>query len=136
VPETFGQAGLRVELRGGGGGIHNRAESMSVSRQQARTCMIVNQLACPGIGTFMGGRHVTGLMQAAMMIVGFCSVIGWGLMQISAVYKFAFDARATEVAQPPAWLGIGGLALCVVAWFWALFSSFRILNESRRNHPV
>ena len=109
---------------------------MSISRQQARTCMIVNQLACPGIGTLMGGRRVTGLIQAAMMIAGFCSVITWGVLQISAVYKFALDARATEVAQPPAWVGIGGLALCAIAWFWALFSSFRILHESRRQQSV
>jgi uncharacterized membrane-anchored protein len=109
---------------------------MSVSRQQARTCMIVNQLACPGIGTLMGGRRVAGLIQAAMMIAGFCSVIAWGVMQISAVYKFALDARATEVMQPPAWLGIVGLALCVAAWVWALVSSFQILHESRRQQSV
>lgn len=109
---------------------------MSVSRHQARTCAIVNQLACPGIGTFMGGRRVTGLVQAVMMIAGFCSVITWGLMQISAVYKFALDAKATEVMQPPPWLGVGGLALCAAAWFWALFSSFQLLNESRRHQSV
>ena len=109
---------------------------MSVSRQQARTCVIVNQLACPGIGTFMGGRRVAGLIQATMMIAGFCAVITWGVLQISAVYKFALDARATEVKQPPGWLGIVGLALCVAAWVWALVSSFQILHESRRQQSV
>jgi hypothetical protein len=66
--------------------------------------------------------------------------MAYGLMYLSAVYRFALDATATEAKwkamQPSHWLGIGGFVLCGVAWFWSLFSSFRILRESRSNQSV
>jgi len=136
VPATFAKGRRNMELRGSVGCVYDRAEFMSVSRQQGWTCFLVNQLACPGVGTIMAGRRVTGFVQAGVMIVGFCATLAYGLMYLSAVYKWVLDARATQVMHPPAWLGIGGFALCVVAWFWSLFSSFQILNESRRHQSV
>jgi len=57
-------------------------------------------------------------------------------MYLSAVYKFVLDPGATEAKwkslQPPLWMLFAGFGLCAVAWFWSLFSSFRILHESRR----
>jgi hypothetical protein len=74
------------------------------------------------------------------MVIGFCMVLAYGLMYLSAVYKFALDASATEekwrALQPPVWMVVSGFALSGVAWFWALFSSFQILNESRRHQPL
>jgi hypothetical protein len=119
--------------------VHNRSQSMTISRRQGVTYFLVNQLACPGIGTIMAGRKI-GFVQAAVMIGGFCLTLAFGLMYISAVYKFALDGSATEekwkAMQPPLWMGIGGFALCGVAWFWSLFSSFQILHESRRHQSV
>ncbi len=113
---------------------------MSVNRRQGWTCFLVNQLACPGIGTIMGGRRVVGFIQAGIMIAGFCAAMAYGLMYLSAVYKYVLDGRATEAQwkamQPAGWIGIAGFALCGLAWFWALFSSFQILNESRRHQPL
>jgi hypothetical protein len=113
---------------------------MSVTRPRGWTCFLVNQLVCPGIGTIMAGRRVTGFVQAAVMLVGVCGALAFALTYISAVYRFALDGTATEASwnamKPPAWLGIAGFALCGVAWFWALFSSFKILHESRRHQSV
>jgi len=101
---------------------------------------MVNQLACPGIGTIMGGRRITGLIQAAVMIIGFALALAYGLMYLSAVYKFVLDPGATEAKwkslQPPLWMLLTGFGLCAVAWFWSLFSSFQILHESRRSQPL
>jgi hypothetical protein len=112
---------------------------MTVTRQKGWTCFFVNQLAWPGIGTIMAGRKI-GIVQAVLMIAGFCMALAFGLMYLSAVYKFAMDGTATEAKwkamQPSRWLGIGGFALCGVAWFWSLFSSFQILRESRRHQSV
>jgi hypothetical protein len=113
---------------------------MMISRRHGWTCVLVNQLVCPGIGTIIAGRRAIGFVQAALMVVGVCAAIAYGLMNISAIYKFAMDASATEeklkAMQPPLSMGIGGFAVCGVAWFWALFSSFQILRESRSHQPV
>lgn len=88
----------------------------------------------------MAGRRVIGAVQAAVMLAGCGGALAYGLMYLSAVYRFALDAMATEAKwkamQPPSWIGIGGFALCLIAWFWSLISSFQILHESRRHQPV
>lgn len=113
---------------------------MTISRRQGWTYALVNQLVCPGIGTMMAGRRAIGFVQAALMIAGVCGALAFGVMYISAVYRFAMDGSATEeqlkAMQPPLWMGIGGFALCGAAWFWALFSSFQMLHESRSDQPV
>jgi len=87
----------------------------------------------------MAGRKI-GIAQAVLMIAGFCLALAYGLLFVSAIYKFALDSVATEekwkAMQPPLWMGITGFALCGVAWFWALFSSIKILNESRSHQPL
>jgi hypothetical protein len=40
------------------------------------------------------------------------------------------DAQFEQCYRPYAWAGISGLALCVAAWVWALFSSFAILRNA------
>jgi len=113
---------------------------MNVTRRQSWTCFIVNQLACPGIGTIMGGRRVTGFIQAAIMVIGFVLALAYGAMYLSAVYKFALDPGVSEAKwkamQPPLWMLLWGFGLCAVSWFWSLISSFQILHESRRNQPL
>ena len=88
----------------------------------------------------MGGRRITGVIQAAIMIIGFALALGYGLMYLSAVYKFVLDGTASEAKwksiQPPVWMLLWGFGLCAVAWFWSLFSSFQILHESRRNQSL
>jgi hypothetical protein len=89
-------------------------------------------------GPACGG--LVGFIQAGVMIAGFCAAMAYGLMYLSAVYKYVLDGRATEAQwkamQPAGWIGIAGFALCGLAWFWALFSSFQILNESRRHQSL
>jgi len=101
---------------------------------------VVNLLVCPGMGTIMAGRRLTGFAQAIVMLVGVCLTVAWGLLYLKAVYAFALDGSATEAKwrtmQPPGAFGIAGIALCAVSWLWALFSSFQILNESRRHQPL
>jgi len=88
----------------------------------------------------MAGRRITGFIQTAIMIGGFALALTYGLMYMSAVYKFVLDPSASEAKwkalQPPLWMLFWGFGLCAVAWFWSLFSSFRILHESRRNQPL
>lgn len=113
---------------------------MTITRQKARTCLVVNQLVCPGIGTIMAGRRVIGSAQTALMLAGTCMVLAYGAMCLSAIYKFALDGYATEAKfrsmLPSRWIGIVGFALCGIAWFWALYLSLRILHESRSHQPV
>lgn len=112
---------------------------MTLTRQKAITCLVVNQLACPGIGSLMAGKRV-GYVQAAVMIAGAALVLAWSLMAVNAGYKFALDPLMSEAQframQPPLWMALAGFGLCAIAWFWALWVSMRLLHESRSHQPV
>lgn len=112
---------------------------MILTRQKAITCLVVNQLVCPGVGTIMAGKRI-GFVQAALMIVGFCTTLAWGLMYLSAAYKFAMNPFAREAEwkamQPPFWMGVAGFGLCGLVWFWTLWVSLRLLHESRGHQSL
>jgi hypothetical protein len=88
---------------------------------------MINQLAFPGLGTIMMGRKV-GYAQAVIMVIGFLMSVGFiGWMIVCGVRYLSHpewsDAQYRAQYQPYApWLR-WGLALCAVAWLWALWSS-------------
>jgi hypothetical protein len=98
--------------------------------------VIVNQFAFPGLGTIMMGRRV-GYAQASIMVAGFVMVTGFVLWFIVCSARYAGNPTWTEADftgryRPYRWTLTWGLALCVVAWVWALVSSIQILRAHRR----
>jgi hypothetical protein len=98
--------------------------------------VLVNQLAFPGMGTIMAGRRQPGYAQATLMLTGFFLVIGfavwffWCSMQALTQLNWT-EARFREAVWGYAWVAIGGLGLCGVAWVWALVSSVQILQGAK-----
>lgn len=96
---------------------------------------IVNQLAFPGLGTLMTGRRV-GYAQAAVMLAGFFLTMGYLLWYLVCAGRYAVnpswnEAHFTSLYRPYQWSLYWGLALCAVAWAWALFSSIAMLRSAR-----
>ena len=105
------------------------------SSSQARVCVVINQLACPGLGTLMWGRRV-GYPQLAVMLAGFVlSMIFFGTL-FAAVFQLMSNPLWNEAdyenllarAKPTGWLGF---ALCASAWLWSGWSSLAIWKEGR-----
>jgi len=110
-----------------------------LTRRKAWACAALNQLAFPGLGTIMAGRW-TGYVQAVIMVAGFVLFTGFILLFFKAMFSFAMDPAALEqdlkaAYQPYAWAAESGLGLCLLAWFWALFSSFALLRQTRPKPP-
>lgn len=103
-------------------------------------CALVNQLACPGLGTLMAGRKI-GLVQLALMLMGFGLVMLFMVMWFGAVFRLASDLTWTEEQYRAAvrawrlalWVGLG---LSGLAWSWALASSIAILRRSKETAGV
>ena len=109
-----------------------------VMKRRASTwvCVLINQLAFPGMGTVMAG-HRCGYIQATLMVAGFCLVMGFMLWFLLCTGRYLAGAPWTEeqfAAQyrPYAWMWKVGVLLCLVSWFWALVSSLELL---RRHKP-
>src|SRR5258708_301867 len=106
-----------------------------VTRSRAWVCVMINQLAFPGMGTVMAGRRV-GFAQAAILLAGFFFAIGFLFCSFTPLFGLLAHSEGGEgqyeqLYRPYAWAGLSGLALCVIAWFWALLSSLGILRASQ-----
>ena len=98
---------------------------------------MVNLLAFPGLGTIMAGRRV-GYLQAVIMVTGFVLTMGYMLLYLAAVVRYIQHPAWTEadfqaLYRPYLWALSTGLALCALAWIWALISSLTLWKQRNRN---
>ena len=114
-----------------------------VTRDKARTCLVVNLVAFPGLGTAMAGRRI-GIAQIMLVLAGVCMILGFAALYFNSVMKVVLDPLTTEAdwwsaLRAYAWLGISGFAISVVAWVWSLISGLSILRaakERERKPPL
>ena len=96
---------------------------------------MINQLACPGLGTILAGRRV-GYFQTALMVVGFVLTMGFMACYFSSLIGFALHSGGAEpnyrqLVRPYAWAGWTGLGCCAVAWCWAGVSSISMMRAAK-----
>jgi hypothetical protein len=96
-------------------------------------CVLINQLAFPGMGTVMARRRF-GYLQSSLMVTGFILVMGFMLWFFVCFARSLSGPDGTPgkfFAQVRPYLGLGllGLGFCVLSWFWALFSSIGMLSD-------
>jgi hypothetical protein len=104
-----------------------------LSPTKARNCVLINQLATPGLGSCMAGRWVEGTGQLLLSVAGFVMVIGWFALVARNTYNLVVnDAEPT----PAAWLGEAGALTFLVAWLWALVTSIQILRSAKDSEPA
>ena len=104
----------------------------ALNRSKAWTCVVINQLAFPGMGTVMAGRW-SGYLQSAIMLGGFFLTMGFMCCYFASLFSFMAHSEGgephlKELCGPYAWAGVSGVALCLVAWGWALVSSIAIMR--------
>jgi len=101
------------------------------------TYVLLNLAAFPGLGTILAGRRI-GYLQAALMVVGFILSMGFLVFYLTCVAHYVAGANWTENEfkaryQPHLWALYWGLGACVVAWAWALASSWQIWQDRDRS---
>jgi hypothetical protein len=89
--------------------------------------LLTNVLVLPGLGSILGGNRV-GWVQAPLAIAGFVLTSVWA---VSFAVGWVRAGTFPSEGGPHLRLGLVGVALFVVAWFWALGTSLRILRQSR-----
>src|SRR5437899_3223631 len=95
---------------------------------EARTCLIINQFATPGLGSLVGGRYVSGLGQLSLAVAGFFMIIGWFIQVGIKTYRLFNDLPERTESYP--WLGKVGALLFFGAWCWAWITSLSLLREA------
>ena len=102
-----------------------------LSRSQARNAVLLNQLGTPGLGSLIGRRWVAGTLQLLLFLTGFGLFCFWAGRNLVEYYRLAFHSKPNEPTGI-GWLAYTGVSICVVAWCWALVTSFSLLREASR----
>ena len=82
----------------------------------------------------MAGRRI-GYAQAIIMVAGFVLTMGYLLIYLAAVARYLKNSAWSEAEfhaayRPHQWALFIGIALCSVAWIWALTSSVKMMRSS------
>jgi hypothetical protein len=102
-------------------------------RSKALNCLLMNQLATPGLGSLMGGRIVAGSIQLGMAVLGFVLVVVWMYRLSANAYRQAFELPTQPPASP--WLGTAGFGLFALSWVLAWFTSLSLLRHAPPEEP-
>lgn len=108
---------------------HARKPSAANHRANARNAAFLNQFATPGLGSLMAGRRLAGAGQLMLAVAGFTMVIVWFVQVVVRAYH---EILGGPVSAPHYWLGVGGVAVFIASWFWALGTSLKLMREARR----
>ena len=93
----------------------------------ARSCVAINLLCLPGLGSWIAGRK-SGVLQMAMALIG---------LGLTTFWFVTFLGDWVRTQQYPweggAHLGLGlmGLDLFILAWLWSLGTGLSILRQAR-----
>ena len=101
-----------------------------LSRSAARTAVVLNQLATPGLGSLLARRWISGAGQLALSIAGFAFVVVWF---VKVMIQFYGQIQGDVAVKPVGWIGLTGAGVFAAAWLWSLATSVSILNEAKRN---
>ena len=105
---------------------HNRP---GIGRATAWACVLSN-LVLPGLGTLAARRRLAGALQLVVSQAGFLLMLLWAVSYVRAWMR---EGSLPEDFGPHFGLGLLGIALFFLAWFWSLASSAGILQESRKS---
>jgi hypothetical protein len=97
----------------------------------ARTALVINQFATPGLGSLMAGRYLVGTFQLLFALAGFGLIVAWFFLVLKTAY--AIMENSGEPA-PPHYLGWMGLGIFLFAWCWSWFTSIRVLRAAQQTH--
>jgi hypothetical protein len=116
-----------------------RANHESSARETARGCFTTN-LVIPGLGSLVGGRKI-GYLQLVLCYLGEgitlvfgVRLIYWTLAHWSNIYHPNAEDPLAALRElwPQLRLPLLGIVLFVIAWLWALLTSYLLLDEAKR----
>ena len=87
-------------------------------------------LALPGLGTFVSGARISGLLQILLSQAGFAAALIWGIW---AGGTWIRTGILPVQPCPLLWLGLGGSLVFLGALAWAGVSSLCLLQRAGKN---
>jgi hypothetical protein len=104
----------------------------ALSPSRARTCLLINQTATPGLGSIAGRRYLAGTGQLLLAVGGFGLALFWFVRYFNNIYRSIEDSPALPSLG---WVGLLGAALFVASWLWSWVTSLSLVREAKQKTP-
>lgn len=108
----------------------------AISRQTAIGLQTTNMIFCPGLGNYMGGVKVQGVIQIVIYAIGFALSIT-GLALIGAEFSAALgeagdyqEAFNTIRFDNNLLIALAGVLIFLISWAWALVTGMWIIRQA------
>lgn len=92
------------------------------------SCIALNQLATPGLGSILAGHWLMGAGQLLMAAAGFGLFVAWFFQKMSDMAALTNNTPMPVHGYP--WAGKVGVILFVGAWAWSGITSISIYLEA------
>lgn len=99
-------------------------------RDRLQVAIVINQLATPGLGSWIAGHRLAGAGQLILACAGFVLFVGYFVLLVVASWRAS--ELGTELALPPSVWWKSGLVWFGIAWLWAGVTSLQMFAELRR----
>lgn len=100
-----------------------------LSQTRAWSCVLVNQLATPGLGSLMGRRIWAGVCQLLLALAGSGFLMGWMWQFFNRRLLLAMDEPVPQYSYD--WLVKWGILFFGASWLWALVTSISLLRQAK-----
>lgn len=100
-------------------------------RDRRQMAIAINQLATPGLGSWIAGHRLAGLGQMALASVGFLLVTAYMVRMVGDAWEAASQGLTLEPRPASEWQR--PMILFGVAWLWSGITSIQIALQLRRD---
>jgi hypothetical protein len=105
------------------------APSPPLTQKRLITCILINLLATPGLGSLMARRIISGIGQLILALVG-CGLLGAWLFEL--MYRMVLRGLDETTSSTPPWMLTWGLISFAVSWFWSLVTCSSLWSEAKK----
>lgn len=98
-------------------------------RDLLQIAIVINQLATPGLGSWIAGRKLAGSGQLTLAFAGFLLFLVRCVRLVSESFRAALDGSEAPGFPAEAWQR--ALLLFGIAWLWSAVTSLQLLHEIR-----
>jgi hypothetical protein len=102
-----------------------------LSQPRLITCILINQLATPGLGSLLARRKRVGTCQLLLALTGFVLICAWMMQLFYGLAQWQLDGSRPQKSYD--WLWIWGSILFGASWLWAFVTSCSLLRQARRS---
>ena len=101
-----------------------------LSRARITSCILINLVATPGLGSLIARRFWAGTGQLLLALAGFMMIAVWFF---EVMFQYYGQISGDVQPHPVGWIGEWGAILFAVSWLWSLVTSISLLREASRN---